>query len=611
MRRAGKFCLFPLFLLSITGCSGLKTTSGGPAGPIIVVVSPPTPTVSVFGTQAFGAMVTGSTNTGVTWQVNGVAGGSQSTGFISSSGMYVAPSGVPSKANGSGDVEVTTVTVTAVSQANNSATGSATVTIGAPNQNAQAGAVKLGSSGGNINDTNNGFCCGGTLGSLVTRNGTLYILSNNHVLAKSDSGIAGDAISQPGIIDVPTPNTCTTVGTSTVAHLSEFFNLETGPSPIVDAAIAAIVSGNVDPNGNILLLGATQTGGVPDPGAPHAGVGLAPVVGHAVAKSGRTTALTCSTILAINVMASVDYFKNCGDTVASFTGHYMDLVSVAGGGFSAGGDSGSLIVTQDTADPVALLFGGSDTDSVGNPVSDVLPVFPGAGNVTPTFVGGAAHVVIGCTLPTKPAQVVAPQVKATSVALRRAMSARDMRAPELLTTPGVQAIGVGKSYDHPGDAAILLFVGKGQSTAGLPKSLDGVRTRVLTGVDWTHKGLLNDAETAQMLGGVQDPQLVYELRSGEMERAKSVQATNMAALLKQPGILGVGITSSVDAPGESALMIYVLRGTAQDTLPAEIVGVRTRVRETSPFIAGRDNPGGASTGCKVVPAVQTGAATKP
>jgi len=61
---------------------------------------------------------------------------------------------------------------------------------------------------------------------------------------------------------------------------------------------------------------------------------------------------------------------------------------------------------------------------------------------------------------------------------------------------------------------------------------------------------------------------------------------------------GVGITSSVDAPGEAALLIYILRGAPQDNIPAEIDGLRTRVRETSPFTAGRRGNEPASE-CKV------------
>ena len=599
MRRMSKILLAPVCMLWIAGCSGVQTNSGGGNLPQVTVsVTPPSPTVPIFGTQTFSARVTGSSNTAVTWEVDSVIGGSQAKGYISSAGVYTAPSGVPTKSNGNGDSVVTTVMVTAVSQANPAGTGSATVTVTSLNQGAQSGAVKLGTSGGNINDTNSGFCCGGTLGSLVTRNKIQYILSNNHVLAKSDNGIIGDPINQPGLMDAP--NTCLPAGTTTVAHLSEFFNLQTGPMPIVDAALAQVVGGQVDANGNILLLGNTITNGVPDPGAPRGG---APVTsastGQAVAKSGRTTGLTCSTVLATGIGAKVDYFKNCGDTTKAFTVTYTDLVSVAGGGFSAGGDSGALIVTQNTADPVALLLGGSDTDTVGNAISDVLAAFPGAGNLTPTFVGSGSHQVIGCTLPIKPAAVTVPLAAPLSAeAIRQANMVRDQRASELLANPAVRAIAVGKSYDHPGQAAILLFVSRGESQARTPKTLDGVPTRVIEGEDWARQGLLTNEESAQLLANVSEPQVAYALQPGEMERARIVNTAHAAELLKQAEILGVGITSSMDAPGEAALMIYLKHGAPQDGIPVVMDGLRTRVRETSPFRSGRDGAN-SSQGCRI------------
>src|SRR6202020_3014030 len=123
--------------------------------------------------------------------------------------------------------------------------------------------------------------------------------------------------------------------------------------------IAQVVPGEVDPLGNILFLGGvTDSNSVPLPGAPNAGVGVAPAIGMAVAKSGRSTGLTCSSVLAVNLDTSVEYNKSCDGTGASFTVDYNNQVDVAGGGFGAEGDSGSLIVSQDTADPVALLYGG-------------------------------------------------------------------------------------------------------------------------------------------------------------------------------------------------------------------------------------------------------------
>src|SRR6185312_16034541 len=70
----------------------------------------------------------------------------------------------------------------------------------------QAGAVYLGSSGGNNKDYDSSGgqvtdCCGGTLGALVKGGSNEYILSNNHVLARSDQATKGEDIVQPGLVD--------------------------------------------------------------------------------------------------------------------------------------------------------------------------------------------------------------------------------------------------------------------------------------------------------------------------------------------------------------------------------------------------------------------------
>jgi hypothetical protein len=74
---------------------------------LTVTVSPTSASVVTTKTQQFTASVANASNPGVSWHVNGVAGGDAAHGTISSSGMYAAPATVPSPA---------TVTVTAVSQ---------------------------------------------------------------------------------------------------------------------------------------------------------------------------------------------------------------------------------------------------------------------------------------------------------------------------------------------------------------------------------------------------------------------------------------------------------------------------------------------------------------
>lgn len=564
---------------------------------VAVAVTPNPVNVAIFTTQQFTATVNGVPSTAVTWQVNGVTGGSQATGFISTSGLFVAPGGVPTTSNGTG-VTTTPVTVTAVSTANASDSGPASVTIFPPNQSLQPGAIQFGASGGNQNDsTTNGnaiTCCGGTLGSLVTRGGTQYILSNNHVLACTDGGTngtlcsTGSNIIQPGLID----SRCGQGAFSTVGHLSQFYNLETGTGTKIDAAIAQAVSGAVDSSGNILYLGATtDANNIPLPGAPHAGFGVTASINMAVAKSGRSTGMTCSTVFSTNTSVSVQYQKGCG-TGSTFSEIFTNQVAInqvgpSGDGFSAEGDSGSLIVTQNTADPVALLYAGSDTDTVGNPVAQVLSFFQSGGNAV-TFVGGAAHQLIGCTLPVKPASanLTAPASAVSAEALQRALAVRDAHAPELLAYPEVQAAGVGASYDNPAEAAILLFVTKGQPRTNLLAAVDGIRTRIIEGEIFAKRGALTAAESAALEQSAQPPQLVYSIPDTELARAKTVHSAHVDEWMKKPGVQGFGIGSSVDSPGEAALIIFLIRGATHPVIPPLIDGVRTRVRVSSRFRAG-------------------------
>jgi hypothetical protein len=585
--RAGAAVLLSLaMVVLLAGCSGMSTTA------ISVAVTPSGASVTVSQPLVFQVAVAGTTNTAVTWQVAGITGGNSTVGTISATGSYTAPASVPNPAK---------VIITAVSQANPSSSGSAAVLIFASNinQQAQNTPIELGTSGGNENDSitqgNQITCCSGTLGSLVERDGVLYILSNNHVLARRDSGQIGDAIIQPGLGDT----NCLSTGTTTVANLTQFANLQTAGTN-VDAAIAQIVTGTVDTSGNILSLGATSTGGTPDAGPPHAGSGIAASVGEIVAKSGRTSLLTCSTVDALNVATSVTYQTNC-NSGSSFTVLYSGQVSVSGGSFSASGDSGSLIVDQGTADPVALLYAGSDTDTVGHPVADVLSAMSDAQGRQPTFVGSSStHAVAGCSIATNVVKTTGAVVPAISEAqLAQAQRARDIHAPELLANPYIQAIGVGQSIDHLGEPAVVLVVNSGQIPEVLPDTLEGIATRIVQGgaAGAGPHGVF-EMETAQRVAPVADTFAVQALSSQELARAKTVQAAHVAELMKQPGVQGVGITSSADAPGEAALMIFVVRGVARNPIPVTIDGLRTRVRESSRFTAGhRDEE--VATGCKV------------
>jgi hypothetical protein len=94
------------------------------ASPVAVSVTPSSASLQVgMATQTFTAIVTDTTNTAVSWQVNNVLGGNSTVGTISASGVYTPPARV------SGSM---TVTVTAVSLAVKTQSGSAQVVITAP-----------------------------------------------------------------------------------------------------------------------------------------------------------------------------------------------------------------------------------------------------------------------------------------------------------------------------------------------------------------------------------------------------------------------------------------------------------------------------------------------
>jgi hypothetical protein len=109
--------IFCAAAVAMPGCAGI--TSTGPSV-VTVVLQPAQVSVSLSQSQQFQATVTGTTNKSVTWFANGVAGGNASVGTISPSGLYTAPSTMPSPP---------TITVTASSTTDSTATGSATVTL--------------------------------------------------------------------------------------------------------------------------------------------------------------------------------------------------------------------------------------------------------------------------------------------------------------------------------------------------------------------------------------------------------------------------------------------------------------------------------------------------
>jgi hypothetical protein len=222
----------------------------------------------------------------------------------------------------------------------------------------------LGSSVGHFSIT------AGSIGArVVDGDGNVYVLSNNHVLANSNDAALGDAIYQPGPYDG---------GTSAdgIATLSAFrpIDFSGGANPF-DAAIALSTTsslGNASPaddgygRPSALLFGDTTPAGL--------FADVTKLLNVPVQKYGRTTKLTKGKITGINGTVTV-----CYEVVSIFcikSARFTDQLIIDAAGFSGGGDSGSLIVSDDgTLRPVALLFAGSSTQTIANRIDLVLNYF--------------------------------------------------------------------------------------------------------------------------------------------------------------------------------------------------------------------------------------------
>ncbi len=194
----------------------------------------------------------------------------------------------------------------------------------------------------------------GTLGCRVQAGCHNYALSNNHVYANEGAAVIGDDALQPGPYDGGSgPD-------DIIGQLVDFEPIEfsTSAGNIIDAAIVQLPDGMVGT--------ATPIDGYGQPLADP----VTAVPGMNVQKYGRTTGHTSGNVDAINVAVNVQ----CDAGVARF----VQQIVIRPGPFSAGGDSGSLIVVEGGADdrrPVGLLFAGSNSFTLANPITPVLDRF--------------------------------------------------------------------------------------------------------------------------------------------------------------------------------------------------------------------------------------------
>jgi hypothetical protein len=217
----------------------------------------------------------------------------------------------------------------------------------------------------------------GTLGCLVKKNGQIFILSNNHVLANSNDANPGDPILQPG------PHDGGRFPDDHIANLSEFVPISFIGSPS-DCSLARSAAAFLSAVARVfgsdvrLLAVSTQAGEnlvdaaiarpLRDEDVSTEILEIGPVQGMASAelgtpiqKSGRTTAFTTGEIEQVDVTVNVQYGAG---QIARFSDQLM------AGAMSQGGDSGSAVLDRSNR-LVGLLFAGSDSTTIINRIEHV------------------------------------------------------------------------------------------------------------------------------------------------------------------------------------------------------------------------------------------------
>ena len=213
----------------------------------------------------------------------------------------------------------------------------------------------------------------GTLGFVVRdQNNVNYLVSNNHVIGGENAANVGDAIVQPGTLDLTLTELQLMRGLTSlrnrlqIAELSALVNIDfVNPTNEVDAAIAEINGTRDVDQLDRIGLGSSSRGIA----APYAVDNTGNVVGDTrVYKAGRTTGWTEGSVTAIGVASNVQYSGG----LAGFRNQIaIQATTDNSGPFSDRGDSGSGIWNSGN-ELIGLLYAGSTTRTLANPIDLVM-----------------------------------------------------------------------------------------------------------------------------------------------------------------------------------------------------------------------------------------------
>src|SRR5207244_9027276 len=157
--------------------------------------------------------------------------------------------------------------------------------------------------------------------------------------------------------------------------------------------------------------------------------------------------------------------------------HDSEADVVASSTFSAAGDSGSLIVSRRAAHPTALLFAGSSTTPVGNPIGQVLSHVSSSLGKQVSFVGSSTRTTnVSC--PAAAGVTSATQRGPSRVDIDRVAAVKQAHESDLMADPAVMAVGIGA--DERNSAVITVYVETGRMHGAVPAELEGVPIRIIS-----------------------------------------------------------------------------------------------------------------------------------
>ena len=275
-----------------------------------------------------------------------------------------------------------------------------------------------------------------------------------------------------------------------------------------------------------------------------------------LAKSSRTTGLTCSTVETVDLSVRIDYFKDCAETQPYYSKTFTGQIGIAGDNFSDSGDSGALVVDSSNAQPVGLFFaGGTDGDgnglSVANPIGDVLRELGAQ--------AGSRLSIVGTTTPTRWPAFATTQLRRLQQPLQRFLP-KQWRGRSLSRRPRAHR-SINPEIGHTGNrcgqkprqsrrsCAHPVYTDKSRPHVDVPQTFDGLRTQLIP----TDAATLarNLAPTAPLTSSG------IHLSESALAGAAAVVREYAPRLMADSAIFGVGVAQSQDNPAEPSLLVLV------------------------------------------------------